>query len=159
MNNTKILIVGLLVTAGVAAFLFWPGNSPQNILSDKTQVVMYKNEGCQCCTKWGDHMEEGEFTVEEVPTPVLMQVKQENGISRELISCHTAMIGDYVVEGHVPRADVERLLKEKPEGVIGLVLPGMPVGSPGMENPTRPAENYDVLLLKKDGTTSVYSSH
>lgn len=159
MNNAKILIVGLLVTVGVAAFLFWPGNSPQNILSDKTEVVMYKNEGCQCCTKWGDHMEEGEFTVEEVPTPVLMQVKQENGISRDLISCHTAMIDGYVVEGHVPRSDVERLLEERPENVIGLVLPGMPVGSPGMENPTRPAENYDVLLLKKDGTTSVYSSY
>lgn len=159
MNNAKILIVGLLVTVGVAAFLFWPGNSPQNILSDKTEVVMYKNEGCQCCTKWGDHMEEGEFTVEEVPTPVLMQVKQQNGITRELASCHTAMIGDYVVEGHVPREDVERLLQEKPEGVIGLAVPGMPTGSPGMEMPGRPADNYDVLLLKKDGTTSVYASH
>ncbi|MEQ8525215.1 DUF411 domain-containing protein [Gracilimonas sp.] len=159
MNNSKILIVGLLVTVGVAAFLFWPGNSPQNILSDKTQVVMYKNEGCQCCTKWGDHMMEGGFTVEEVPTPVLMQVKQQNGITRELASCHTAMIGDYVVEGHVPRADVERLLQEKPEDVIGLAVPGMPTGSPGMEVPGRPTDNYDVLLLKKDGTTSVYSSY
>ncbi|MGN8225647.1 DUF411 domain-containing protein [Gracilimonas sp. BCB1] len=159
MNNAKILIVGLLVTVGVAAFLFWPGNSPQNILSDKTEIVMYKNEGCQCCTKWGDHMEEGEFTVEEVPTPVLMQVKQQNGITRELASCHTAMIGDYVVEGHVPRADVERLLQEKPEDVIGLAVPGMPTGSPGMEMPGRPADNYDVILLKKDGTTSVYASH
>ena len=122
MNNTKILVVGLLVTAGVAAFLFWPGNSPQNIFTDKTEVVMYKNEGCQCCTKWGDHMEEGDFSVEEVPTPVLMQVKQQNGISRELASCHTAMIGDYVVEGHVPREDIERLLQEKPEDVIGLAV-------------------------------------
>ncbi|WP_428235853.1 DUF411 domain-containing protein [Gracilimonas sp.] len=159
MNNAKILVVGLLVTVGVAAFLFWPGNSPQSILSDKTEVVMYKNEGCQCCTKWGDHMEEGEFSVEEVPTPVLMQVKQQNGITRELASCHTAMIGDYVVEGHVPREDVERLLQEKPEDVIGLAVPGMPTGSPGMEMPGRPADNYDVLLLKKDGTTSVYASH
>lgn len=159
MNNAKILIIGLLVTVGVAAFLFWPGNSPQNILSDKTEVVMYKNEGCQCCTKWGDHMEEGEFTVEEVPTPVLMQVKQQNGISRELASCHTAMIGDYVVEGHVPREDVERLLREQPEDVIGLAVPGMPTGSPGMEMPGRPADNYDVILMKKDGSTSVYASH
>lgn len=159
MNNNKILILGLLVTAGVAAFLFWPGNSPQNLLSDKTEVVMYKNEGCQCCAKWGDHMEEGEFDVEEVSTPVLMQVKHENGITRELASCHTALVDGYVVEGHVPIEDIRRLLEERPENAIGLAVPGMPIGSPGMETPGRTPDNYDVLLVNKDGSTSVYASH
>lgn len=159
MNNNKILIIGLLVTAGVAAFLFWPGNSPQQMLSDKTEVVMYKNEGCQCCTRWGSHMEEGEFTVEEVPTPVLSQIKHENGISRNLSSCHTALVDGYVVEGHVPIEDIQRLLKERPENVVGLAVPGMPIGSPGMEVPGRAPDNYDVLLVKKDGSTSVYASH
>lgn len=159
MNNNKILIIGLLVTAGVAAFLFWPGNSSNNLLSDKTQVTMYKNEGCQCCTRWGSHMMEGEFAVEEVPVPVLMQVKRDNGITPELASCHTALIDGYVVEGHVPRAEVERLLKERPEGVVGLAVPGMPIGSPGMETPGRTPDNYDVLLVKEDGTTSVYASY
>lgn len=158
MSNNKILIAGLLITAGVATFLFWPGNSSDNMLSDKTEVVMYKNEGCQCCTKWGDHMMEGEFTVEEVPTPVLMQVKQENGISRELASCHTALVDGYVVEGHVPIEDVRRLLEERPDA-IGLAVPGMPVGSPGMETPGRTPDNYDVLLVNKDGSTSVFASH
>ncbi|SMO50921.1 DUF411 domain-containing protein [Gracilimonas mengyeensis] len=159
MKNKNILIIGLLITAGVAAFLFWPGNSSSQLLaSDKTQVVMYKNQGCQCCTKWGDHMAEGDFTVEEKPTPVLMQVKHENGITRELASCHTAMIDGYVVEGHVPREDVERLLSERPDA-IGIAVPGMPTGSPGMEMPGRPADNYDVLLVHNDGTTSVYASH
>ncbi|HET8864049.1 MAG TPA: DUF411 domain-containing protein, partial [Gracilimonas sp.] len=102
MSNKKILIYGLLLTAGVAVFLFWPGNSASNMLSNDTEVVMYKNEGCQCCTKWGDHMMEGDFAVEEVPVPVLMQVKRDNGISRELASCHTAIVDGYVVEGHVP---------------------------------------------------------
>jgi hypothetical protein len=160
MSNNKILILGLLITAGVATFLFWPGNdSPGDLFVSGTEVVMYKNEGCQCCTKWADYMEEGDFSVKEEPTPVLMQVKQQNGITRELASCHTAIVEGYVVEGHVPRADVERLLQEKPEDVIGLAVPGMPAGSPGMEMPGRPAGNYDVLLLKKDGTTSVYASH
>jgi hypothetical protein len=159
MNNNKILIAGLLITAGVAAFLFWPGNSSSNILSDKTEVVMYKNAGCQCCTKWGEHMmEDGEFTVEEVPSPVLMQVKQQNGISRELASCHTALVDGYVVEGHVPIEDVRRLLEERPDA-IGLAVPGMPVGSPGMETPGRTPDNFDVLLVNKDGSTSVFASH
>jgi hypothetical protein len=159
MSNNKILIIGLLVTAGVVAFLFWPGNSSSNLLSDKKEVVMYKNEGCQCCTEWGDHMQEGDFAVEEVPVPVLMQVKRDNGISRELASCHTALVDGYVVEGHVPREDVERLLAERPEGAIGLAVPGMPIGSPGMETPGRAPENYDVLLVMEDGSTSVYASH
>jgi len=158
MSNNKILIAGLLITAGVAAFLFWPGNSSDNILSDKIEVVMYKNAGCQCCTEWGDHMMEGEFDVEEVPTPVLMQVKQENGITRELASCHTALVDGYVVEGHVPIEDVRRLLEERPDA-IGLAVPGMPVGSPGMETPGRTPDSYDVLLVNKDGSTSVFASH
>ncbi|MDR9419003.1 DUF411 domain-containing protein [Gracilimonas sp.] len=159
MSNNKILIVGLLITAGVAAYLFWPGNSSSNLLASGTEVKMYKNEGCQCCTRWGSHMEEGEFTVEEIPVPVLMQVKNDNGITRELASCHTALVDGYVIEGHVPRADVERLLEEKPEDAIGLAVPGMPIGSPGMETPGRTPDSYDVLLVKKDGTTSVYSSY
>jgi hypothetical protein len=103
-------------------------------------------------------MHEGDFSVEEVPVPVLMQVKRDNGITRELASCHTAIVEGYVVEGHVPRADVERLLKEKPDA-IGLAVPGMPTGSPGMETPGRAPESYDVLLVHNDGTTSVYSSY
>ncbi|MTI87699.1 MAG: DUF411 domain-containing protein [Balneolaceae bacterium] len=158
MNNTKILIIGLVVTVGIAGFLFWPGNSPQQILSDKTQIVMHKNPGCQCCTKWAEHMMEGEFHVEENPTPEIGRVKMENGITRELASCHTAIVGDYVVEGHVPIKEVRRLLDEKPDA-IGLTVPGMPTGSPGMEVAGRPADKYDVLLINKDGSTSVYASY
>lgn len=159
MSNTKILILGLIFTAGIATFLFWPGNSSNDLFSDKTKIVMYKNAGCQCCTKWAEKMEDGEFAVEEVPTPVLTQVKHDNGITRELSSCHTALVDGYVVEGHVPIADVRRLLQERPEGVVGLAVPGMPIGSPGMETPGRTPDKYDVLLVMKDGSTSVYSSH
>ncbi len=160
MSNAKILVFGLLLTAGLAAFLFWPGNERQ-ISADtdgKIEVVMYKNEGCQCCTKWAAHMNAEEFAVEEKPTSELNAIKQSHGITPQLSSCHTAIVDGYVVEGHVPVADVQRMLKEKPDAV-GLTVPGMPTGSPGMEMPGRPADNYDVLLINKDGSTSVYASY
>ena len=163
MTNSKILIFGLLFTAAFAAFLFWPGEEAQEVAvtentGDKIEVVMFKNEGCQCCTKWAEHMDAEEFAVEEKPVPNLYEIKQEKGIAPELASCHTAIVDGYVVEGHVPVADVQRLLKERPDA-IGLTVPGMPVGSPGMEVPGREADKYDVLLVAKDGTTSVYSSY
>lgn len=159
MSNKVILILGGIFTLAFAAYLFLPESTTSNPFSDKTEVVMYKNPGCQCCTKWAEHMMEGEFTVEEKPTPTIMRIKQENGITRELSSCHTAMVGDYVVEGHVPIDDVRRLLKEKPENAIGLTVPGMPTGSPGMEIPGRMPDSYDVLLVKNDGSTEVWASY
>ena len=158
MSNKSILITGLLITAGVAAFLFWPGSPMQNAASDKKEVVMYKNPGCQCCTAWAEHMMEGEFSVREEPTPAMMKIKYDNGITRELASCHTAFVDGYVVEGHVPIEDVRRLLDEKPDA-IGLAVPGMPVGSPGMEMPGRAPDKFDVMLIHKNGDTSVFATH
>lgn len=160
MNNTKILIIGSVLTIVLGGFLFWPGNERQiePIASEKIEVVMYKNEGCQCCTKWATHMNEEEFDVIEKPIPNLYEVKEEQGISRELASCHTALVDGYVVEGHVPVEDVQRLLKERPDA-IGLSVPGMPIGSPGMEVEGREADKFDVLLIAKDGSTSVFATH
>ncbi|MEP1152367.1 MAG: DUF411 domain-containing protein [Balneola sp.] len=167
MNNNKILVLGLLFTIGFAAVLFWPKNETAGDLesmvaetaSDKIEVVMYKNPGCQCCTKWAAFMNEDKFAVIETPIPNLMEVKREKGVPPRFESCHTAMVGEYFVEGHVPIEDVNRLLEEKPEGAIGLTVPGMPIGSPGMEVPGREADNYDVYLVKADGTTEVFASH
>ena len=158
MSNNKILIIGAVLTVGVAAFLFWPGNerSVSDDGSAKIEVVMYKNPGCQCCTKWGYHMENAGFSVEEKPTQGMMALKQSYGVPARFESCHTAIIGDYFVEGHVPIEDVQRLLREKPDA-LGLTVPGMPTGTPGMEGPN--PENYDVYLVAKDGSTSVYSSY
>ncbi len=163
MTNNKILIVGLLFTVGFAAALFLSGGEKQDqqvaeAEEGKLEVVMYKNEGCQCCTKWADHMNEAEFAVIEKPVPNLGEIKAENGISREMASCHTALVDGYIVEGHVPIEDVQRLLKERPDA-IGLTVPGMPIGSPGMEVPGREPDNYDVLLIAKDGSTTVFASH
>ncbi len=96
------------------------------------------------------------MTVHEAP--VLDSIKTAHGIGEEFAGCHTALVDGYVVEGHVPAADIKRMLEERPD-VIGLVVPGMPIGSPGMESADRPAEPYDVLALDKEGTASVYSQH
>ncbi len=160
MNNTKILLFGALFTVGFAAFLFWPDAESTAYLetSSTTEVVMYKQATCMCCAKWADHMAENGFEVEQIPTDTLMEVKTQNGISRENASCHTAFVGGYVVEGHVPAKEVERLLAEKPDA-IGLTVPAMPIGSPGMEVEGREADNYDVLLIARDGSTSVWASY
>lgn len=154
MKNESILILGSLFTVVFAAILFWP-----NAESDsKIQVVMYKSATCGCCTKWAEYMDTAEFEVEQVVPESLYDVKVEAGIPQELSTCHTAKVGKYVVEGHVPLEDVRRLLNEQPDA-IGITVPGMPTGSPGMEVEGQPADNYDVLLIHNDGSTSIWASH
>lgn len=116
-------------------------------------VEVYKTPGCQCCEKWIDHLRAAGFQV-HAQDGKLNAMRRELGIPRKLIGCHTAVIGDYVVEGHVPAAQIQRLLREKPE-VLGISVPGMPVGSPGMEGPG--GKPYDVLSWRKDGTVEAFS--
>ena len=104
------------------------------------------------------HLQESGFDVTVHETPDLESAKAEHGIPREMEGCHTAVVDGYVVEGHVPAEDIKRMLEERPD-VIGLVVPGMPTGSPGMESNNRPAERYDVLALDKEGNTSIFSKH
>ena len=108
---------------------------------------------------WVKHLEANGFavTVNDADTSVLAALKRQAGISDKLASCHTAKIGGYVVEGHVPSSDIKRLVTERPDA-IGLTVPGMPVGSPGMEQGDE-FEPYDVLLMKKDGATEVFAKH
>jgi hypothetical protein len=160
MSNKAIILTGAVFTLTMTAVLFWPKaeTTESNYADDgRTEVVMYKNPGCECCTKWAAHMDSSNFRVQERAVSDLYERKESYGITQELSSCHTAIVGGYVVEGHVPSEDVERLLKEKPDA-IGLTVPGMPIGSPGMEVPGRAADSYEVLLIAKDGSTSVFSS-
>jgi hypothetical protein len=120
-------------------------------------VTVYKTPTCGCCKLWVKHMEDNGFTVKSVDMPNVQPRKQELGVMSHLSSCHTAVVGGYVIEGHVPAEDVKRLLEEKPD-VVGLAVPGMPTGSPGMEVPGRPAERYDVLAFDKSGQRTVFST-
>lgn len=117
-------------------------------------MVVYKSPTCGCCDKWIEHMEEAGFRVEAKNRLDLNPVKAEYGVARNLQSCHTATVGGYVVEGHVPADLVQRMLDEQPD-IRGLAVPGMPMGSPGMEGgPYKDA--YNVLAIGIDGRTSVY---
>ncbi|NVZ11377.1 DUF411 domain-containing protein [Allochromatium humboldtianum] len=120
-------------------------------------VVMYKDPNCGCCGQWAEHLRTNGFSVQEVATRDMAAIKREAGLPPELASCHTARVGGYVVEGHVPAADIRRLLAERPS-VAGLSAPGMPLGSPGMEGPY-PAESYRVLSFESDGRTAVFAEH
>lgn len=117
---------------------------------------VWKNPSCGCCKGWVSHMAQNNFALDVVETDqkALDVIKGQNGIPPKLASCHTAKIGGYTVEGHVPAHAIKRLLTEKPDAV-GLAVPGMPQGSPGMETGA-PAEAYDILLVMRDGSTSVF---
>lgn len=119
-------------------------------------VTVYKSPTCGCCSAWADHLRQNGFTVETADVQDLSAVKRQYGIPPALQSCHTAVVEGYVVEGHVPAADVKRLLTERPDAA-GLTVPGMPIGSPGMEQGDT-TEPYDVLLVH-DGETTVFASH
>jgi hypothetical protein len=121
--------------------------------SQAADVVVYKSPTCGCCNKWVDHLQQAGFSVEVHDLHDLGPVKAEHAIPPSLRSCHTATVDGYVVEGHVPADLVQRLLEERPP-IRGLAVPGMPMGSPGMEGPYKDA--YEVLAIAEDGRTSVY---
>jgi hypothetical protein len=123
-----------------------------------TKVTVYKTSSCGCCKLWVDHMKANGFDVQamDVSAADVRAVSKAAGLKDEDTSCHTSKIGNYTVEGHVPAADIKRLLQEKP-AIAGLSAPGMPQGSPGMEQGVK--EPYDVIAFKKDGTSTVYAKH
>jgi hypothetical protein len=119
--------------------------------------VFYRSPGCGCCQVWTERMAEAGLPVALEDSSDLAALSARLGIPQGLEGCHVGEIGGYVISGHVPPADVKRLLAEKPDA-LGLVVPGMPVGSPGMEMGGR-TERYDVLLLARNGATSVFATH
>jgi hypothetical protein len=119
-------------------------------------VKVWRTPTCGCCGAWVRHLEASGFRVEVTIQDDLSAIKAKHGVPPSLESCHTAVVGGYVVEGHVPADDVKRLLRERPP-VAGLVVPGMPAGSPGMEAPV--SEPYATLALAADGTTTVFARH
>jgi hypothetical protein len=131
-----------------------PSVAPANA---QPNVVVYKNATCGCCALWVDHLRAHGFPVEVHDVDNMSPVKERVGVPPAMGSCHTAEVGGYFIEGHVPAADIQRLLEQKPDAK-GLTVPGMPIGSPGMEQGDR-ADAYDVYLVNRDGTTSVYASY
>lgn len=128
-------------------------------LAQATQMDVKKTNGCGCCLAWMERMQENGFAPdgENMFAGLLVRYKLDNGVPPKMVSCHTATVDGYVIEGHVPAADIRRLLDERPDAV-GLAVPGMPLGSPGMDfGDSR--EAFDVFLIGPDGTTEIYSSY
>ncbi len=120
------------------------------------KVHVYKTPTCGCCGKWIEHMRANGFEVETTDLRNLNEVKTLNGVPRQFSSCHTALVGGYVVEGHVPATDVIRLLAEQPS-VTGIAVPRMPIGSPGMEGPN--PERYRVVTFGSDSPSTTFAVH
>ena len=156
-----IAAVAMVVAGGLAWAVAGNGAGSERPASADSDVVkVYKTPQCGCCTDWVDYIRDEGFSVEykDVTHEELNAMKQEAGVSRDLASCHTAFVGGYVVEGHVPAADIRRLLDERPDDVDGIAVPGMPIGSPGMEMGGR-KDPYDVVTFSGGERVGTFSSY
>lgn len=152
MKKSSLLaafLVGVVIAMGIIAVRASAG-------PDGPSITVYKSPTCGCCAKWVDHLEENGFDVKAIDTDDVSMIKARYGLPGDLASCHTALVDGYVVEGHVPAAEIKQMLSEEAE-VAGLAVPGMPMGSPGMEGPR--TDEYDVVAFQKDGSRSVYASY
>ncbi len=147
----RILAAALLLTVSLTA-------ADQAARQPAPMLSVFKTPTCGCCSKWVDHMRRNGFTVHVTDLNDLSAVKTTHGVPPRLQSCHTGVVNGYVIEGHIPAADVKRLIKDKP-AVAGLAVPGMPAGSPGMEVPGITAPAYQVLSFDKAGATKVFATH
>jgi hypothetical protein len=145
MSIRKIPALWLALVAGVTSL---------SALAAEPMTV-YKSQYCGCCEQWIKHMQDNGFELKVVNTEQLEPIKQQHGVTPQLASCHTALVGGYVVEGHVPAADVQRMLDKKP-AIRGLTVPGMPQSAPGMDIPGQP---YQVLAIDEAGQTALWASY
>lgn len=147
--------IAILAAVFVAVVSVWLLATPPAVAGERA-ITVYKSPTCGCCTKWADMLSARGFAVKTIEEQDLGPIKAAQGVPRQLASCHTALIGGYVVEGHVPIADIERLLRERP-ALSGIAVPGMPIGSPGMEGPN--PERYQVIGFDASGAFSVFATH
>ena len=146
----KLLAVGMMV----AIALLGPSTAQAQAA---TELTVYRSPTCNCCGHWVDHMQAAGFAVENVITDDMDAIKDQYGVPEALASCHTALVEGYVIEGHVPASDVQRLLSERP-AILGIAAPGMPVGSPGMEMGDR-VDPYTVVSFTANGDTATFAEH
>lgn len=151
MKVSKIvLVIGLLVfNAAIKA---------ETVETEKpNDIVVYRSPTCQCCGRWLEHLKKNNFNVKDIVTDDVLAIKDKYGVSKEMTSCHTAIADNYVIEGHVPANDIMKLLKTKPK-VIGISVPGMPSGTPGMEMGAR-KDAYNVISFDKENHYQVFNSY
>jgi len=157
-SKNFLIFLGVLLT--VAGVLIWNiinnyYEQQQKPSLNTEEVVMYKNPGCECCEKWADYMRHNGYQVTVHEAQNMPATKAKYGVPQNMQSCHTALLGGYVIEGHVPIADINRLLKEQPK-VWGIAAPGMPASSPGMN--TALNQPYTVYLFSDNGS-KIYAQY
>lgn len=160
----KVALTGIGVATAAATVILTVGagdggdasSALAELPPEAREVTVYKTPSCGCCSLWAEHLAEAGFRVRVEERVELIPVKREHGVPLDLASCHTAVVDGYVLEGHVPAADVTRLLSERPD-VEGLAVPGMPMGSPGMEGPRK--DDYEVIAFDADGNREVFARH
>jgi hypothetical protein len=153
-NPTRRALIGLAAVAGIAGL----GALPHLLAAaPRTLVTVWKTPNCGCCKEWVTHLQASGFEVVTHDVKETASKREALGLPLKYGSCHTAVVNGYVLEGHVPAKDIQRLLRDKPTA-LGLAVPGMPVGSPGMEMGGA-TDAYDVMLVLKDGTARVYQSY
>lgn len=164
---TRRTFVGLVAAAGGAA-LSGCGTSPGNetggtvesntATPQRVRMAVYRDPNCGCCEEWAAIARKAGYDVTLVDHPNMSAIKRQHGVPEELSSCHTALLAGYVIEGHVPLGDVDRLLEGRPTGIKGLAVPGMPRGSPGMEVPGGAKDPFQVLAFDAAGKSSLFAS-
>ena len=158
MNNSKLSALPRRQWLAAATLLALTGFE-RTALAQATKVQVWKDPNCGCCHLWVEHLQANGFKV-EVRDVGNTAARKRLGMPEKFGSCHTATVAGYVIEGHVPAADIRRLLKERPNG-LGLSVPGMPIGGPGMDGPEYKGRKdaYDVLLVQKDGSSKTFQHH
>ena len=141
------LTLGIVLALGANVWIAAQATRPQ--------MTVYKSATCGCCSKWVEHMQANGFDVKAINVDDIDKVKRERGVPADATSCHTAIVNGYIVEGHVPADAVLKVLKEKP-AIAGIAVPGMPMGSPGMEIPGGQKEAFNIVAFDKAGKTTVY---
>ncbi len=127
-------------------------------VTQKAAMTVYRDPSCGCCEAWARIAEDAGYRVTLLDDSNMTAVKQRLGVPAELASCHTAVVDDYVIEGHMPLDQVDRLLRERPSEIRGIAVPGMPIGSPGLEVPDGRQEPFKVIAFDADGETSIYKA-
>lgn len=157
-NKTKIINSFLITSLFLLSIVVVAIKPISSVFANEAlpEITVYKTPTCGCCGKWVSHLESNGFKVHAVNQNDLSSIKHQLGIAPNLQSCHTAKIGNYFVEGHVPASDIKKMIATKPD-IQGITVPGMPMGSPGMEGSR--VDNYEVLAIHKDTSVSVFNRY
>jgi hypothetical protein len=148
----------LNIFLAIALLVFNAGIKAETTKTGKpVDIVVYRSPTCDCCGKWLEHLKKNNFNVKDIVTDDVQAIKDKYGVPEEMASCHTAIVDGYVIEGHVPVNDIMKLLKTKPK-IVGIAVPGMPSGTPGMEMGDR-KDSYNVMSFDKENHYEIFNSY